>query len=118
MCVIGTALNNATFHSLLGSAQGLNHGLIGTHGLAREYSDSDVDRMFRVNGLATPSDARYSGLLKRDFGNYALVVDGAVENKQALSLAVLSAMPSRSQITRHDCVEGWSAIGNGAVCVW
>ena len=109
---IGTALNgNPTFHALLGSAQGLNHGLIGTRGLAREYGDGDVDRMFRVNGLPTPSDEHYNDLLKRDFRNYALVVDGAVDHRQTFSLGALAALPQVTQTTRHDCVEGWSAIG-------
>jgi DMSO/TMAO reductase YedYZ molybdopterin-dependent catalytic subunit len=38
-------------------------------------------------------------------------VGGLVESPLRLSLADLRAMPSRTQITRHDCVEGWSAIG-------
>ena len=41
----------------------------------------------------------------------ALVIDGLVERPLSLSLANLRAQPSRTQITRHDCVEGWSAIG-------
>ena len=109
---IGTALNNnAGWHKLLGSAQGLNHRVIGTHGMAREYSDADVDRNFRVNGLPTPTDATYTDLVKHGFANYALVVDGAVEQRQRLSLAALNAMTQVTQTTRHDCVEGWSAIG-------
>lgn len=109
---IGTALNNnPKWHSLLAGAEGLNHAVIGTHGMAREYADRDVDRVFRVNGLATPSDARYSDLVKRGFSNYTLVVDGAVEQRQVLGLAALNAMPQLTQTTRHDCVEGWSAIG-------
>jgi DMSO/TMAO reductase YedYZ molybdopterin-dependent catalytic subunit len=42
---------------------------------------------------------------------YKLTVGGLVENPLELSLAQLRAMPSRTQITRHDCVEGWSCIG-------
>jgi len=38
-------------------------------------------------------------------------VDGLVEKSMQFTLAELRAMPSRTQITRHDCVEGWSAIG-------
>jgi DMSO/TMAO reductase YedYZ molybdopterin-dependent catalytic subunit len=38
-------------------------------------------------------------------------VRGAVNNPMRLSLDELKAMPQRTQITRHDCVEGWSAIG-------
>jgi DMSO/TMAO reductase YedYZ molybdopterin-dependent catalytic subunit len=34
-----------------------------------------------------------------------------VENPVELSLQEIKALPSRTQITRHDCVEGWSAIG-------
>jgi len=109
---LGTMLNqNAGFHNLLGSAQGLNHAVIGTHGLARQYRDGDVDLDFRVNGLATPSDSHYHDLVASGFSRYRLVVDGAVENKVALPLAQLQAMARVTQITRHDCVEGWSAIG-------
>ena len=103
--------NNAGFNRILASAEGLNHALIGTHGLAREYRERDVDAQFRVNGFATPSDARYSELLNGNFRAYRLAVDGAVERAQAFSLGQLERLPQRTQITRHDCVEGWSAIG-------
>lgn len=109
---LGTALNdNAGFHNLLGSAQALNRLAIGTRGMAREYREADVDRDFRVNGLATPSDASYTELVASHFQRYRLVVDGAVDRPQALALARLQAMQRSTQITRHDCVEGWSAIG-------
>jgi DMSO/TMAO reductase YedYZ molybdopterin-dependent catalytic subunit len=45
------------------------------------------------------------------FADWKLVVDGLVEQAGAWSLEQLRALPSRTQITRHDCVEGWSAIG-------
>ncbi len=89
----------------------LNHVLIGTRGLAREYPEREVDRHFRVNGFATPSDTRYLKLVAGEFAAYRLVVDGAVERPHAFTLAQLYRMPQRTQITRHDCVEGWSAIG-------
>ncbi|HEV7178743.1 MAG TPA: molybdopterin-dependent oxidoreductase [Candidatus Baltobacteraceae bacterium] len=109
---IGTALNNnERFHNFLGSAESVSHLAIGTRGLAREYSDADVDRTFRVNGLATPSDTRYMDLLADHYRSYRLVVDGAVERRHAFTLAELHAMKQMTQITRHDCVEGWSAIG-------
>ena len=109
---IGSAFNNNdNVRRILASAEGLNHLLIGTRGLAREYRDSDVDRNFRVNGFATPSDARYTDLVARNFAPYRLIVDGAVEHVAAFSLAQLQRMPQQTQITRHDCVEGWSAIG-------
>ena len=45
------------------------------------------------------------------FSEWALKVDGLVEAPASISLAELRAMSARTQITRHDCVEGWSAIG-------
>jgi DMSO/TMAO reductase YedYZ molybdopterin-dependent catalytic subunit len=109
---ISSALSqNRGVQRVLASAESLNHALIGTRGLAREYRDRDVDRHFRVNGFATPSDSSYTSLVAGNFAAYRLIVDGAVERPRALSLAELSAMPQRTQITRHDCVEGWSAIG-------
>lgn len=109
---IGSALNDkATVRNVLASAERLDHALIGTRGLAREYRESDVDRMFRINGFATPSDSRYRRLMAGGFADYRLVVDGAVRRTRALSLDELAALPQRTQITRHDCVEGWSAIG-------
>ena len=109
---IGSALNgNRAVRAVLASAERLNHAAIGTRGLAREYRDSDVDKMFRINGFMTPTDANYVRLMNDGFRGFRLVVDGAVERPRALALDALRAMPQQTQITRHDCVEGWSAIG-------
>jgi DMSO/TMAO reductase YedYZ molybdopterin-dependent catalytic subunit len=109
---IGSALNNnAAVRRALTVAEGLNHALIGTRGMARLYRENDVDRVFRVNGFSTPSDAQYQRLVADGFSSYRLIVDGAVEHPQAFTLAQLGRMPQQTQITRHDCVEGWSAIG-------
>jgi DMSO/TMAO reductase YedYZ molybdopterin-dependent catalytic subunit len=99
---------------ILGSAEGLNHVLIGTHGLAKTYRDADVDREFRLNGFETPSDARYQSLVRDRFAGYKLVVDGAADRPQAFTLPELRALSSYNEATRHDCVEGWSAIGKWA----
>jgi DMSO/TMAO reductase YedYZ molybdopterin-dependent catalytic subunit len=45
------------------------------------------------------------------FKDWIVRVDGLVERPLKLSIADIRAMPSRTQITRHDCVEGWSCIG-------
>jgi len=50
-------------------------------------------------------------MAKNGFADYRLIVDGLVEKPGMFSLAEIRALPSRTQITRHDCVEGWSAIG-------
>ncbi|MEA2721766.1 MAG: hypothetical protein QOJ39_3630 [Candidatus Eremiobacteraeota bacterium] len=105
------SLTNGPFRTVLLSTEHLNNAVIGTHGLAREYKDADVDRNFRVNGLDTPADSTYTALARGGFRDYRLVVDGLVERPQKLSLAELRAVGDETQITRHDCVEGWSAIG-------
>jgi DMSO/TMAO reductase YedYZ molybdopterin-dependent catalytic subunit len=105
------SLTTGPFRNVLLSTEKLNHAVIGTHGMAREYAESDIDRNFRVNGLDTPSDATYSRLLHGNFHDYRLIVDGQVDRPQKLTLAELRAAGERTQITRHDCVEGWSAIG-------
>ena len=79
--------------------------------LAREYSEKDLSPRFRANGSTAPEGAEYAGLADGRFDNYRLQVGGLVQRPQALSLAQLKGLKSRTQITRHDCVEGWSAIG-------
>jgi DMSO/TMAO reductase YedYZ molybdopterin-dependent catalytic subunit len=109
---ISAALSqNESVQRVLAAVEPLDHLLIGTRGMAREYADRDVDRNFRVNGFATPSDARYTAFVADNFTTYRLAVDGAVARPKAFSLAQLYRLPQRTQITRHDCVEGWSAIG-------
>jgi DMSO/TMAO reductase YedYZ molybdopterin-dependent catalytic subunit len=79
--------------------------------LAPEFSTEDISPDFRANETISPQDPAYVALREAGFSDYRLVVDGLVERPLALSLADLRALPARSQITRHDCVEGWSSIG-------
>jgi DMSO/TMAO reductase YedYZ molybdopterin-dependent catalytic subunit len=79
--------------------------------LAREFSPADISSDFKANGTMRPQDDDYVALLGNNFADYRLIVDGLVEHPLELSLADLRAAPSRTQITRHDCVEGWSSIG-------
>jgi DMSO/TMAO reductase YedYZ molybdopterin-dependent catalytic subunit len=78
--------------------------------LAREFSAKDISPTFKANGSVMPSDDDYQAALTNGFKDWALQVDGLVNRPLNLSMAQLKAMPSRTQITRHDCVEGWSAI--------
>ena len=79
--------------------------------LAREYRPSDMSPVFRTNGNTMPASDAYQAHAMNGFADWRLAVDGLVRRPQALSLAQIRAMPARTQITRHDCVEGWSAIG-------
>lgn len=80
-------------------------------GLAQEFSESDVSPTFRSNGTSQPADDAYRQLAANSFRDYRLRVDGLVNRPCLFTLEALRAMKKRTQITRHDCVEGWSAIG-------
>jgi DMSO/TMAO reductase YedYZ molybdopterin-dependent catalytic subunit len=84
--------------------------LLGNNWLAREYSESDIRQPQKPNGTENPDDEDYKALASSDFSNYKLEVGGLVEKPQRFTLQALRAMPTRTQITRHDCVEGWSCI--------
>jgi DMSO/TMAO reductase YedYZ molybdopterin-dependent catalytic subunit len=103
-------LNGSGFHRLLTVAEPLDRALIGTRGLAQTYPQSAISADFPLNSLPTPSGAKYVGFVATHFRSYRLVVDGSVDRPQAFSLARLQAMRQMSEITRHDCVDGWSAI--------
>ncbi len=85
--------------------------LLGQASLAHEYKASDLSPVFRANGTVMPRDPEYQQLLANGFSDWRLQVDGLVERPASYSLAELRRLPARTQITRHDCVEGWSAVG-------
>ena len=103
------------FHEFLSSAEGLTYRsqrlLGGRNALAREFPASDVSPVFKVNGSRMPESDEYAALLEGNFANWRLRIDGLVAHPLDLSLEELRTLPQRTQITRHDCVEGWSAIG-------
>jgi DMSO/TMAO reductase YedYZ molybdopterin-dependent catalytic subunit len=99
---------------VLGSGEWLSyhtHRLIGAQALAREYHPSDMSPFFRTNGNTRARSPDWQRHAATGFADWRLRVDGLVDAPADLSLAELRAMPARTQITRHDCVEGWSAIG-------
>jgi DMSO/TMAO reductase YedYZ molybdopterin-dependent catalytic subunit len=85
--------------------------LLGRHALAREYASSERSPIFRANGNVTADDPLWTAEAKRGFAGWALQIRGLVDRPLSLPLSALQAMPQRRQTTRHDCVEGWSAIG-------
>ena len=90
---------------------GMQRALLSGQRQAREFAPEQISPIFRSNGSVDPQNPDYVALRHNNFASYRLVVDGLVGSPQAFSLAQLMVMPSRTQITRHDCVEGWSAIG-------
>jgi len=79
--------------------------------LAPEYPESAITRPFPFNAYYAEDEAP-----EVDAADYALEVGGLVDNKKSWTLAELYALPQEKQITRHVCVEGWSAIGSWTGC--
>ena len=103
------------FRDLLRSAEGLTMRaqrlIVPRDALAPEYAPSDMSPVFRSNGTRLPDTSEYARHLAEGFANWRLAVDGLVARPLSIPLQALRALPARTQITRHDCVEGWSAIG-------
>ena len=79
--------------------------------LAKEFEAKDISPKFRANGNPPPITMDYTTDAQNHWTKWRLEVSGLVKQPASFSLADLQAMPSRTQITRHDCVEGWSVIG-------
>jgi DMSO/TMAO reductase YedYZ molybdopterin-dependent catalytic subunit len=106
---------NAAFRSLLRSAEAGNLAVQRALGdraqLAREYPDSARSPTFRANGTKQPDSPSYRAMQANGFAGWRLQIMGLVERAQDFTIPALRSMPQRRQTTRHDCVEGWSAIG-------
>ena len=82
----------------------------GGHTLAPEFTQADIRQGQRPNGSTNPDSADYVALASAGFADYSLTVTGLVDTPLTIGRDALMAMPARTQITRHDCVEGWSCI--------
>ena len=106
---------NDRFRSVLRSGEALNktaQRLISDRAaLAPEFSANDISPIFKPNGSISGATPEYAAHVADKFARWQLQITGMVRNPLAFTLEQLMAMPSREQITRHDCVEGWSAIG-------
>ena len=81
--------------------------LFNPHTLAPEYPESMITRPFPFNAYYSEDEAP-----EVDGEQYQLEIGGKVDNKKPWTLPELYKLPEVSQITRHVCVEGWSAIGS------
>jgi DMSO/TMAO reductase YedYZ molybdopterin-dependent catalytic subunit len=104
-----------TFQGLVDGAEKLHRGahrlIGGRRPMAREYALADVSPFFRGNGNQEVDSDAYRAHVAAGFADWTLEVRGLVDRPLALTMDQLRALPQRTQITRHDCVEGWSAIG-------
>lgn len=92
----------------------LHRLIVAPDALAPEYRLDQRSPDFRVNGTANPNTPSYNQAAAERFANWRVGVTGLVQRPLSLSLADLAAFPARTQVTRHDCVEGWSAVGQWA----
>lgn len=88
-----------------------HRALAGKQTLAPEFAREDISPSFKGNGSVTVDTPFYREQLANGFANWRLEVTGLVATPLAFTLENLRKLPQRTQITRHDCVEGWSAIG-------
>jgi len=100
---------------LLDRAEGLTKRaqrlIAGKWSMAPEFSKADLSPVFKANGTLDPGTPAYQAMAANGFRDWRIPVGGLVAHPFSLSLDDLKAYPSRTQITRHDCVEGWSCIG-------
>jgi len=94
--------------------------LLPKHALAKEYARADITSIAAI-GTTDPGDPRqplytpdggddYARLRRDGFADWRLEVVGSVARPGSFSLEDLKHFPSRTQVTRHTCEEGWSAI--------
>lgn len=110
----GLAFSPSFREMILGTGEALayrTHRLIGRDALAPEFAEADMSPDFRTNGNTMPASTEYQRHIATGFAQWELAVGGLVTTPSRFGLDALRAMPARTQITRHDCVEGWSAIG-------
>jgi DMSO/TMAO reductase YedYZ molybdopterin-dependent catalytic subunit len=93
-----------------------HRALLPSQSLAREYGRGDVTSI-PATGTVDPGTGKIAELAEAyrrtrssAFADYRLAVEGRVARPRAFSLEELRRMPSRTQITRHTCEEGWTAI--------
>ena len=105
----------STFRTVLDQTDKLTEAaqrlVLGDQTLAREFTEADISLHFRANGSTEIDDPEYNRMAAAGFADYRLEISGLVQRPLSLSLDDLRALPARTQITRHDCVEGWSSIG-------
>jgi len=74
------------------------------------YPDKAISPFFWPNQSKLPASQEYTNLKDHNFRDYALRIDGLVDNPITLSYAQLKAMPKQEQVTQHYCIQGWSGV--------
>ena len=109
-----------TYGSLLRMGDNLTYAahraLLPRQALVTEYTEKDITSFPAIGttnpGASGPPDRAnaYRRMQDGSFADWRLPIEGLVAKPRTFSLAELKQLPSRTQITRHTCEEGWSAI--------
>ena len=109
-----------TYGSLLRMGDNLTYAahraLLPQQALVKEYDEKDITSFPAIGttnpgASGEPARARDYGRMQTGaFADWTLSVEGLVATPRTFSLADLKRLPSRTQITRHTCEEGWTAI--------
>lgn len=93
-----------------------HRALLPGQSMAKEYHFNDISSM-PATGTTNPADTKQTGyseaydkLHHGEFAEWKLQVEGSVSMPGSFSISDLQHLPSRTQITRHTCEEGWTAI--------
>jgi DMSO/TMAO reductase YedYZ molybdopterin-dependent catalytic subunit len=78
--------------------------------LVREFTRDKITKNFPAINETNPKSDRYRHLLAGGFTEWRLPIEGLVSKPTELSLETLKRFPSRTQVTQHNCEQGWSAI--------
>jgi methionine sulfoxide reductase catalytic subunit len=89
----------------------LRRALFGHGALAQQYTPAEISPYFRVNGRP-PAESLYTTMAAEHFTSFALDVGGLVEHPSHITLGELRRWPKRTQITKHFCIQGWSAVAS------
>lgn len=95
---------------LVGIFQPVVHGIFGRLAPRKTYQKKDISDFFRINGYPPETEEFYK-LRDDGYKDWRLKVGGMVEHELEFSLDELQTMPKKEQITKHICIQGWSAIG-------
>jgi DMSO/TMAO reductase YedYZ molybdopterin-dependent catalytic subunit/thiosulfate reductase cytochrome b subunit len=77
------------------------------------FTRKDISPYHRINGYP-PTGEEYEALAAGDFRDYRLSVGGLVEHPVSLSLTELRSLGDQRQITKHNCIQGWTAVAEWA----
>ena len=94
-----------------------HRALLSNQALVKEYTTRDITS-FPATGTTNPGTSDkleragdYRRIQATQFSDWRLSVEGMVASPQSLSLDQIKRLSARTQITRHTCEEGWTAIG-------